>query len=241
MYRSTISFANAIDLLVSSGRQTIISNRPPGFRALPDIAHAGSRILEEHGAEPGERDVELRLELGGLGVDGGELRVVEAGRGGVAARDLEERLAAVGAERTTARADAFRDLQRGLAEAAAHVEHPVAGLQAEAVERAAAVCVAHRDEQFTEAEERLIEHVVPELDVLGIGGWRDGHHRTIGIDCRRPGTGPWRRACLEHEIGCRLARGDPHGDSARMPPWARSAACSAASTARRRVGASTTR
>ncbi len=146
MCRSTISFENAIDGLASIGRQTIISSRPRGFSAVAMLRMPAVGFWKNMVPNRAKATSNSPLK-----------RAVCASR---ATNSALPTPAAAASARATSRKGSQQsvptavppgrmrvgDLQRRLAEAAAHVDHAIARPQVEPIERAAAVCVAHRHE-----------------------------------------------------------------------------------------------
>ena len=160
-------------------RHTIWARLPAGLQRLAYVPQRGNRRHEEHRAEARERPVVGPAQVVVLHVGDEEFRVANArGRGVLLAR-RDEALGAVDTDRFARRADEARDLDRAVAEAAADVEHALAGAEQAARQQFVAVSREPGHEQVLEALELVEQHRVPGFDddvVLAQRG-TPGRHR----------------------------------------------------------------
>ena len=167
---SVVAFASPSHGLSLIPRHTIMVMVPPrleGSRAC--CARSGHRILEELSAKPGKAKIVHGLERIALHVGFQEFDVGEAGRLGGATPVFQEPVTAVDAEHRSGGTDQARELDGGVAETAAGVDHSVALAHVERGKDLGAVQRQAVDEDVAPAHEFRDQHVVPELDVLASG------------------------------------------------------------------------
>ena len=132
-----------------------------------DVAQRGDRVVEEHRPEARERAVERAVEREALlDVGDGEVRVRDARR--ILDRGLDEARRGVDPDRLALRADQLGDLPRAVTEAAADVEHALAGLRRMQPQRLVAVARQAGREEVLEAHEALEQRAVPRGDRLRV-------------------------------------------------------------------------
>ncbi len=185
-------------------RQTTSAEAAAGPHRRAHVAQGRHRVGEEHHAHPREDVVVGPVEVGDLDVTDAEVDVVDAGRRGLLARHLEERLGDVDADHLTV-ADQFGEPPRRVAEAAADVEGAIAGDRRVLGQRDLAVGAEPGGHRVAEAEEALEERAAPGLGGLGVCGGDlggDVAHRliprrsvgypeqTLRIQPIRPSTSP---------------------------------------------------
>ena len=129
------------------------------------VGHRRRRVGEEHGPEAREADVERPFELHRLSVGELERGARDAGARGVGAADGQERLAAVDPQRASGRAG---ELDGRLAEAAPHVQHPLALVDGVHLQRALAVDGEPVGQHPPEAGELRHQDLVPDPDRLRV-------------------------------------------------------------------------
>jgi hypothetical protein len=173
---STMSLAIDSQGLSARPRHTMWTMRPPGRKAFAHVAKPRDGIGEEHGAEAREDEVELGLGQRDLGIAAHQGDVGQAAGLDVLAGVVEEGVAAVDADDVAFRADAPGQLHGGVAEAAADIEHAVAGIDRQRGEHRLAVLGEPVDEDMLEADELRRQDLVPEPDELGV---RRG--RAVGV------------------------------------------------------------
>ena len=145
---------------------------PPGPERAAHVAEPRDRIGEEHRAEAGEDEVERGPGQRNLGVAAREAQVLDPGLLAVSLRGGQEGVAAVHAHDLAFGPDDLGELDRGVAEPAADVEHAVPGPHRQLGEHHLAVTGQPLDENVAKADEFGRQDLVPKSHGLGVLGRR---------------------------------------------------------------------
>ena len=153
-----------------------------GRHRRSQVAQGGNRVVEEHRPEAGEDVVELLVEGRLLDVANLEAHVVESAGRRLDTRLLDEPRGDVDAERRTGRSNELRELLSRVTEAAADIEHTVAGLGRPDAHRLVPEQGETTDDDVAVLNEAVEENAVPRFLRLEILARYIGHMRSLRGD-----------------------------------------------------------